>query len=262
MTATARVRIDPTATVAADAQLGSDVEIGPGAIIGPCVTIGDGAVIGPRAVLERNVRLGARCRVGIGSVLGGDPQDLKYKGEETWVEVGDGTIIREYTTVNRGTTQSYKTTIGAGCLLMTYVHLGHDCHVGDGVILSNLVQLAGHVHIGDRAILGGMTGVHQFVSIGAYAFIGGFSKVAKDVPPYVKVDGNPARPFGLNVIGLRRQGFTRESLDALKEAYRLFFRSSYNVGQALEHAKTELPDTPEVRRFVDFIAASERGVIL
>lgn len=261
MTMTVGVRIDPSASVAPDAQLGVDVEIGPGAIVGPCVTIGDNAVIGPRAILERNVRLGARCRVGVGSIVGGSPQDLKFRGEETWVEVGDDTVIREYTTVNRGTTQSWKTTIGAGCLLMTYVHLGHDCHVGDGVILSNLVQLAGHVHIGEKATLGGMTGVHQFVSIGAYAFIGGFSKIAKDVPPYLKVDGNPARPFGLNVIGLRRQGFTGEQLDALKAAYKHFYRSSYNVGDALAHA-AELPRTAEVKRFVDFIAASERGVML
>ncbi len=261
MTMTAGVRIDPTAIVAPDAQLGMDVEIGPGVIIGPCVTVGDGAVIGPRAILERNVRLGARCKVGVGSIIGGNPQDLKFKGEETWVEVGDDTVIREYTTVNRGTTQSYKTTIGSGCLLMSYVHMGHDCHIGNGVILSNLVQLAGHVHIGDKATLGGMTGVHQFVSIGAYAFIGGFSKIAKDVPPYLKVDGNPARPFGLNVIGLRRQGFTPESLDALKLAYKHFFRSSYNISQAIARAAAELPDTPEVKRFVEFIATSERGVM-
>ncbi len=261
MTAAAGVRIDPSAIVAPDAQLGVDVEIGPGVIIGPSVTVGDGCVIAPRAILERNVRLGARCKVGVGSIVGGNPQDLKYRNEETWVEVGDDTVIREFTTVNRGTTQSYKTTIGAGCLLMTYVHLGHDCHVGDGVILSNLVQLAGHVHIGERAILGGMTGVHQFVAIGAYAFIGGFSKVAKDVPPYLKVDGNPARPFGLNVIGLRRQGFGKDALEALKQAYRLFYRSSYHVSQALAHAG-ELPQTPEVRQFVDFIAKSERGVML
>jgi UDP-N-acetylglucosamine acyltransferase len=239
-----------------------DVDVGPGAIIGPNVTVGDGAVIAPRAVLERNVRLGARCRVGIGSVVGGDPQDLKFKGEETWVEIGEDTVIREYTTVNRGTTQSYKTTVGAGALLMSYVHLGHDCHLGDGVILSNLVQLAGHVHIGEKAILGGMTGVHQFVHIGAYAFIGGFSKIAKDVPPYVKVDGNPARLFGLNVIGLRRQGFSTETLEALKLAYRHFFHSSYNVGQALERAAAELPQPPEVTRFIEFVAASERGVML
>ena len=255
-------RIHPTAIVAPDAELGDGVEVGPGAIIGPQVSVGANAVIGPRAILERNVRLAAGCRIGVGSVLGGDPQDLKFKGEETWVEVGANTVIRDYTTVNRGTTQSYKTTIGAGCLLMSYVHLGHDCHVGDGVILSNLVQLAGHVHIDERATVGGMTGIHQFVHVGAYAFLGGFSKIAKDVPPYCKADGNPAQLYGLNVIGLRRNGFTEEALDALKDAYRLFFRSSYNVSQALDHAAAELPAGPEVERFVAFIKGSERGVML
>ena len=258
---TAGVRIDPTASVAPDAQLGSDVEIGAGAIVGPCVTIGDNAVIAPRAILERNVKLGARCKVGVGSVIGGNPQDLKYRGEETWVEVGDDTVIREYTTVNRGTTQSYRTTIGSGCLLMTYVHLGHDCHVGDGVILSNLVQLAGHVHIDEKATLGGMTGVHQFVSIGAYAFIGGFSKVAKDVPPYLKVDGNPARPFGLNVIGLRRQGFSKERIKKVHHAYRILLASKLNTSQALERLKSETNRSEDVQYLIDFIENSERGVI-
>lgn len=255
-------RIHPTAVVDAAARVADDAEVGAYAIIGPNVTVEPGCVIGPHAVLERNVRLGARCKVGTGSILGGDPQDLKFKGEETWVEIGEGTVIREYATINRGTTQSYKTTVGRNCLLMTYVHLGHDCHVGDHVILSNMVQLAGHVHIDDRATLGGMTGVHQFVHIGAFAFIGGFSKIAKDVPPCTKVDGNPARVFGLNVIGLRRNGFSREALDALKKTYKHFYRSSYNVSQALERAAAELPATPEVERFVRFIEASERGVLL
>lgn len=255
-------RIHPTAVVDAAARVADDAEVGAYAIIGPNVTVEAGCVIGPHVVLERNVRLGARCRVGTGCILGGDPQDLKFKGEETWVEIGEGTVIREYATINRGTTQSYKTTVGRNCLLMTYVHLGHDCHVGDHVILANMVQLAGHVHVDDRATLGGMTGVHQFVHIGAFAFIGGFSKIAKDVPPYTKVDGNPARVFGLNVIGLRRNGFSREALDALKRTYKHFYRSSYNVSQALERAAAELPATPEVERFVTFIEASERGVLL
>jgi UDP-N-acetylglucosamine acyltransferase len=255
-------RIHPTAVVDTAARVADDAEVGAYAIIGPNVTVEAGCVIGPHAVLERNVRLGAHCKVGTGSILGGEPQDLKFKGEETWVEIGEGTVIREYATINRGTTQSYKTTVGRHCLLMTYVHLGHDCHVGDHVILSNMVQLAGHVHIDDRATLGGMTGVHQFVHIGAFAFIGGFSKIAKDVPPYTKVDGNPARVFGLNVIGLRRNGFSREALEALKRTYKHFYRSSYNVSQALERAAAELPATPEVERFVRFIEASERGVLL
>jgi UDP-N-acetylglucosamine acyltransferase len=253
-------RIHPTAIIAPDAQLGEDVEVGPHVIVGPQVTVGPGCVLGPGAMLERNVRLGARVRVGPGSVLGGDPQDLKYRGEETWVEVGDDTIVREYCTVNRGTTQSLRTTIGRDCLLMTYVHVAHDCHIGDGVILSNSVGLAGHVTIDTKAILGGMTGVHQFVRIGAFAFIGGMAKVTKDIPPYLKADGNPARLFGLNVIGLQRNGFTREMLDELKKAYRLFFRSDLIIKQALARARSELAELPEVETFVRFIEASERGV--
>jgi UDP-N-acetylglucosamine acyltransferase len=258
----AAATVHPTAIVAPDARIGDGAEIGAYAVVGPQVSIGASAVVGPHAVLERNVRLGERCRVGTGSILGGDPQDLKYKGEETWVEIGDGTVIREYSTINRGTTQSYRTTVGRHCLLMSYVHLGHDCHVGDHVILSNMVQLAGHVHVDERATLGGMTGVHQFVHIGAFAFIGGFSKIAKDVPPFVKADGNPARVFGLNVIGLRRNGFSRDTLDALKRAYKLFFRSTHNVSQALDIAGVELPPLPEVQRFVEFFRKSERGVLV
>lgn len=259
---TATARIHPSAIIAPEADLADDVTVGPFATIGPAVTVGAGSVIGQGAVLERNVRLGARCKVGYYSVIGGDPQDLKWRGEETWVEIGDDTVVREYTTINRGTAESWKTTVGKGSLVMSYVHLGHDCHIGDDVILSNLVQLAGHVHVDDHAIIGGMTGVHQFVHIGAHAFVGGYTKVAKDVPPFVKVDGNPARPYGLNVIGLQRRGFTGEQLEALKQAYKHFFRSSYNIGQALEAAAAELPDTPDVRRFVQFIRESERGVLL
>jgi UDP-N-acetylglucosamine acyltransferase len=255
-------RVHPTAMVSPRAELGARVEVGPGANIGPNVSVGDGAVIGSWAILERNVRLGARCRVGPFSVIGGDPQDLKYRGEETWVEIGDETVVREYVTVNRGTAQSGSTTAGKGCLLMTSVHVAHDCHLGDGVILSNGVGLAGHVVIGDRAIVGGMTGVHQFVRIGRYAFVGGMAKVTKDVPPYTRADGNPSRLYGLNTIGLQRSGFPRETIEELKRAYRLFFRSDLNISQAQERARTELAQLPEVAEFVRFIAGSERGVLV
>lgn len=256
------VTIHPTALVAPDAELGAGVEVGPHVIVGPRITVGARTVLGPRVILERNVRLGADCRVGAGSVLGGDPQDLKYKGEETWAVIGDGTVIREYATINRGTAQSGKTSLGAGCLVMTYAHVAHDCHIGDGVILSNGVQLAGHVTIDDRAILGGMTGAHQFVRIGACAFVGGMTKITKDVPPYCKADGNPIRLFGLNTVGLQRSGFPRETIEELKRAYRLFFRSDLNISQAQARARTDLASLPEVETFVAFIAGSERGVLV
>jgi UDP-N-acetylglucosamine acyltransferase len=186
--------IHSSAIVHPDARLGDGVEIGAFAIVGEGCTVGDGCVIAARATLEKNVTLGTNVKVGIGSVLGGDPQDLKFKGEHTTVEIGENTVIREYATINRGTAHSFKTTVGKNCFLMSYVHLAHDCHVGDGVIISNGTQLAGHVTIDEKAIVSGLVAVHQFATIGRYSFIGGCSRVAKDVPPYVKAVGNPRQP--------------------------------------------------------------------
>jgi UDP-N-acetylglucosamine acyltransferase len=252
--------VHPTAILDPGAELGEGVEIGPWVIVGPQVCIGDRCRIGPRARLQRNVRLGEDVSIGDGSILGGDPQDLKYKGEETWVEVGAGTIIREYSTINRGTTHSYRTTVGARCFIMSYVHLAHDCHVGDEVVIANGTQLAGHVTIQDRAVLSGLNAVHQFVTIGAYAFVGGGSRVNQDIPPYVKAVGNPMELYGLNSIGLQRAGFSGETVAALKRAYRLFFNSDLNLSQALERARSDLPPFPEVERFLAFVESSERGV--
>ena len=254
--------VHPTAIVSPEAELGADVEVGPFAIIGPAVTVGPRTRIWPRAILEQNVRLGADCRVGTGSVVGGPPQDLKYAGEETWVEIGDNTVIREYCTINRGTTQSRVTRLGTNCLVMTYVHIAHDCHIGERVILANGVQLAGHVTIGPCATLSGLTAVHQFVKIGAYAFVGGMSRVTKDVPPYTKAVGNPMKLYGLNAVGLQRHGFSPEAVAELKKAYRLFFRSGLNISQALDRARTELAQMPEVVGFLQFIEESGRGVLV
>jgi UDP-N-acetylglucosamine acyltransferase len=255
-------RIHPTALIDAGAEIGEGVEIGAQAIIGEGCKIGEGSIISPRAVLERNVILGCGVKVGVGTVLGGDPQDLKYKGEHTTVEIGDGTTIREYTTINRGTTQSYKTTVGKGCFLMSYVHLAHDCHVGDGVIISNGTQLAGHVTIDEKAILSGLVAVHQFATIGRYCFIGGCSRVAKDVPPYVKAVGNPIKLYGLNTVGLERNGFPEEVRRELKRAYRLFFKSELNLSQARERAVAELHQYPEIGEFLAFFDRSDRGSVV
>lgn len=254
--------IHPTAIVSPNANLGSGVTVGPGVIVGDGCEVGDGCVLEPRAVLERNVRLAAGVRIGIGSVLGGDPQDLKFQGEETWVEIGEGTRIREYSTINRGTSQSFRTTVGKGCFLMSYVHLAHDCHLGDGVIISNGTQLAGHVTIEDRAILSGLVAVHQFVKIGKHSFVGGCSRVAKDVPPFLKAVGNPVKLYGLNSVGLQRSGFDENVIRELKRAYRLFFRSELNVSQAMAKAATELSRYPEVDHFLRFLEESGRGVII
>ena len=255
-------RIHPTAVVHPDAQLGDDVEVGAWAYVGPHCTVGAGSVIQMRATLEEHVHLGQRVTVGIGSVLGGKPQDLKFKGEVTTVEVGDGTTIREYATINRGTSESFKTTVGKGCFLMSYVHLAHDCHVGDGVIISNGTQLAGHVKIDDRAIVSGLCAVHQFAKIGRHAFVGGMSRVAKDIPPFVKAVGNPVKLYGLNSVGLQRSGFSEVTVSELKKAYRLFFRSEMNISQAMERAAAELQPLPEVQAFIAFVEASGRGIVI
>jgi UDP-N-acetylglucosamine acyltransferase len=254
-------RIHPTAIVSPDATIAADAEIGPFAIVGEGCTIGAGCVIGPRATLERNVILAANVKVGTGTILGGDPQDLKFNGEHTTVEIGEGTTIREYTTINRGTTQSFKTTVGRNCFIMSYVHLAHDCHIGDGVILTNSVQLAGHVSVGDKAIIAGMSAAHQFVKIGQYAFVGGCSRISQDVPPYVKAVGNPIKLYGLNSVGLQRNNFPEEVVRELKRAYRIFFRSELNMTQAKARATSDLKPLPEVLALLRFVEESGRGVV-
>jgi len=255
-------RIHPTALVSSSAELGSDVEVGAFAIIGDNCTVASGCVIAPRATLERNVLLAANVQVGMGTILGGPPQDLKYAGEETTVEIGEGTVIREYTTINRGTSQSFKTTVGRNCLLMSYVHLAHDCHIGNNVILSNVAQLAGHVTVEDRAIVSGLCAVHQFVRIGRQSFIGGCSRVSKDIPPFLKAVGNPVKLYGLNTVGLQRSGMEESTIRELKRAYRLLFRSDLNVTQAIERAQDEIEPLAEVRELIQFVEASERGVVI
>ncbi|MEP6904834.1 MAG: acyl-ACP--UDP-N-acetylglucosamine O-acyltransferase [Gemmatimonadales bacterium] len=254
--------IHPTAIISPQAQLGAHVEVGPFAIIGEGCELGDGCIISARATLERDVKLAAGVKIGIGSVIGGPPQDLKYAGEPTTVEIGEGTVVREYSTINRGTSHSFKTTVGSHCLLMSYVHLAHDCHIGDGVIMANGVQLAGHVTVDDKATISGLSAVHQFVRIGRYSFIGGCSRVSKDIPPFLKAVGNPVKLYGLNSVGLQRNGFPDEVVRELKRAYRLFFRSDLNLTQAMQRVETDLEQFPEVAELVRFVDASERGVVI
>jgi len=255
-------RIHPTAIIDRKAQVAEDVEIGPWAMVGPGCVIGSGSVLHARSTLDENVTLGEQVAVGIGSILGGAPQDLKFRGEVTTVEIGDHTTIREYVTVNRGTAQSFRTTVGKHCFLMSYVHIAHDCHVGDHVIMSNGTQFAGHVTVEDYVIISGLCAVHQFGKIGRHAFIGGMTRVAKDIPPFVKAVGNPVKLYGLNSVGLQRRGFSEEVISELKKAYRLFFRSELNVSQALLQAASELKPFPEVKALMDFVEASGRGVVV
>jgi UDP-N-acetylglucosamine acyltransferase len=255
-----RVQTHPTAIIDPTVELGAGVTVGPFSILGSGVTIGAGTQIGPHVLIERDTVLGVDCRIHKGAVLGTDPQDLKYAGEPTRLIVGDRTVIREYATLNRGTTALGYTEVGSDCLLMAYTHVAHDCRIGDRVILSNSVNMGGHVSIGDWAIVGGLTPIHQFVRIGPHAFVGGASRVSKDIPPYVKAAGSPVQLYGLNSVGLQRRGFSEDVRRELKRAYRLFFASSYNTSQALARAREELRELPEIEVFLSFFEASERGV--
>jgi UDP-N-acetylglucosamine acyltransferase len=255
------VKIHPTAVVSSNAIIGVDVEIGPFCIIEDDVEIGDGSKIRSNVLIDSGVRLGKNVQVFSGAVLGTAPQDLKYKGEKTYLEVGDNTIIREYATLNRGTNFSWKTTVGSNCLLMAYVHVAHDCVLGNNVILSNSVNMAGHVTIEDYVIIGGLTAIHQFVRIGQHTMIGGGYRVPKDVPPYILAMGEPLQFGGLNAVGLTRRGFSSEVQLALKRAYKLVFRSSLTKNEAIERLKIDFADVSEVQNIVTFLQKCERGII-
>jgi UDP-N-acetylglucosamine acyltransferase len=252
--------VHETAIVDSSAELGEGVEVGPWAMVGPGVRVGDGTVLGPRVLIERDTSVGEDCRIANGAVLGTDAQDLKYLGEPSVLNVGDRTVIREFATLNRGTAHSGQTVVGSDCLLMAYTHVAHDCELGNHVILSNAVNMAGHVVIEDWAMIGGMTPIHQFVRIGAHAFVGGGSRVAQDVPPYCRAAGNPLKTYGLNTVGLERRGLSSDVRRSLKRAYRLVFNSKLTMSQGLTQAEAEVPLIPEVRHFLEFIRASERGI--
>ena len=252
--------IHPTALVDPGAELAGDVEVGPFAIVKSGAVVGTGCRIGPRVTLESGVRLAEQVVLGDGCILGGAPQDIKYKGEATTVEIGARTIIREYSTISRGSAATGRTVVGADCFLMTYVHLGHDCVLGDGVTIANATQCAGHVTIESHATLSGLNAVHQFVTIGCYAFVGGATRVSQDVPPYVKAAGNPMELYGLNVIGLRRAGFSAERIALLKRAYRLCFNADLRRAEAADRIRSELAPSPEIDRLLAFLEQSTRGV--
>lgn len=252
--------VHPTAIVDDDARLGVGVKIGPWALIGPGVIVGDGTEIGPRVFIEKDTILGEDCAVSNGAVLGTDPQDLKFKGEKATLEIGDRTIIREFATLNRGTSARGRTVLGSDCLLMAYTHVAHDCEIGSHVILANSVNMAGHVTIEDWVIVGGVTPIHQFVRIGAHAFVGGGSRVSQDVPPYCRAAGNPSKLYGLNTVGLERRGLSDDVRKSLKRTYRLLFQSDVNLSKALDRVAEEVPGVPEVLHLVQFIRASERGI--
>ncbi|PWB66353.1 MAG: acyl-[acyl-carrier-protein]--UDP-N-acetylglucosamine O-acyltransferase [Deltaproteobacteria bacterium] len=258
--------IHPSAIIDPEAQLGEGVDVGPFSVIGPKVTIGDRCSVSSHVQIASHVRMGKENRVFSFASIGAPPQDLKFKGENTWVEIGDGNTIREYVTVNRGTAHGGGVTrLGSQTLLMAYSHIAHDCQVGDRVVVANAATLAGHVEIGAGAIIGGLVGIHQFVRIGEFAMVGALSGVPQDVPPYVTaVVARPAKGpslYGLNLIGLKRNKFSEEAIAALKQAYRILFRSGAPMSDALAKVDAEVQPLPEVRRLVDFIRSSKRGVL-
>lgn len=254
-------KIHPSAVVSPKAELAADVVVEAFAVIDDDVRIDEGSHISTSVRLHSGVRLGKGVRIFHGAAIGGEPQDLKFGGEPSEVFVGDNTIIREFCTLHRGTTATYKTIIGSNCMLMAYTHIAHDCVLGNNIILANSVHLAGHVQIEDNAILGGVVPVHQFVRIGKHCMIGGGLRVPKDVPPYILAGGTPLHYCGLNSVGLRRRGFSSESRSMIKKAYNLLFQSELNTHQALERIEQEYGQIDEIRQILEFVAKSKRGLL-
>ncbi|MEW6333065.1 MAG: acyl-ACP--UDP-N-acetylglucosamine O-acyltransferase [Thermodesulfobacteriota bacterium] len=255
------MNIHPTAVISSDATLAEGVGVGPYSIVGPDCHIGKDTQIGPHVVIESHTDIGEGCRISQFASIGSPPQDLKYRGEDTRVVIGNHNTIREYVTIHRATaSDSGVTRIGNHNLLMAYCHVAHNCTLGDHIIMANAANLGGHVHVEDFAIISGLSGIHQFTRIGAHCIIGGASAVTKDIPPYVMAAGNYARLFGLNLIGLKRRGFSDEAIQALKTAYRIVFRSSLLLSAAIDKIEKEVADLPEIRTFLDFIRKSERGI--
>lgn len=253
--------ISPLAHIHPDAQLGKDVIIDPFAVIEDDVIIGDGTHVMSHAVIMKNVRIGKSCQVFPGAVIGAVPQDLKFEGEKTTVEIGDNTTIRECVTVNRGTKDKWKTVVGNNCLLMAYSHIAHDCCLGDHVIIANSVQLAGHVEIGDYAIIGGNAAAIQFSKIGAHTYIAGGTEVIKDVPPYIKAGRTPLSYVGINSVGLQRRGFSSEKINGITEIYRNIYLRGLNISQATQFIEKELPESKEKTEILEFIKDSKRGIL-
>ncbi|HEU0188794.1 MAG TPA: acyl-ACP--UDP-N-acetylglucosamine O-acyltransferase [Gallionella sp.] len=252
----------PTAIIHPGAKLADDVEVGAYSIIGEHVEIGAGTVIGPHVVINGHTRIGRHNRIFQFCSLGEIPQDKKYAGEPTLLEIGDHNTIRESCTFNIGTVQDVGVTrIGNHNWIMAYVHVAHDCQVGNNVILANCTQLAGHVTIGDFAILGGFTGVHQFVKVGAHIITGVSTVLLQDVPPFVLASGNPSVPHGINSEGLKRRGFSSASIMAIKRAYKTLYRSGLSLDEARAEIQSQLAEHAELQPLVDFLAASSRGII-
>ena len=254
------MNIHPTATIHPKAELGEGVSVGPYAVIGEDVRLGEGTIVGPHAVIEGWTTIGQRCDIGVGAVLGGPPQDLKYRGQRAFLRIGDHTCIREYVTVHRSAEEDGVTSIGAHDFLMAYTHVAHDCRLGDYVIMVNYAGLSGYVEVEDHAFISGHNAVHQFVRIGYLAMVSGASRVVKDIPPFMIAEGNPTRIRGLNVVGMRRLGLKPSARAELRRAYQLLYRSGLNISQALDGMRQEGLTSSEVQRLMAFIEGAKRGI--
>jgi len=254
------MRIHPTASVSKNAKLADSVVVGANSIIADNVAIGAGTKIGAFCLIEGNTTIGKDCEIFTGAVIGSRPQDLKFKGEKTFLEIGDNNIIREYCTFNPGTGEGGKTVVGNNNLFMAYSHVAHDCMVGSGCVIANNGTLAGHVTIEDKAVIGGLVAIHQFVRIGMLSIIGGCSKVVQDIPPFSTCDGHPARIYGLNLIGLRRSDISKDSIHQLNHAFKVLFDSGLSIKHALEALGKEAKLYDEVAYLIDFVKNSQRGL--
>lgn len=253
--------IHPTAIVAPEAKIHPSVEIGPYTVIGPNVEIGENTVIANHVNIVGYTQIGKRNVISPFVSIGCPPQDIKYAGQKNYVRIGDENHFREFTTVHMAEGDDTETVIGSKNLFMAYVHIAHNCCVANNVIMANCASLAGHVHVGDKAVLGGFVGIHQFCHVGSMVMVGGMTKITKDVPPFIKIDGNPARVIGLNTVGLKRNGVPRESIDKIRDIFRKVFRSSLNVSQVMEQRKKATdPEDPYVTEFYEFILKSKRGI--
>lgn len=254
--------IHPAAFVDPGARLGACVSVGPGSIVGPDVEIGEGAEIGAHAIVEGRVVIGARCRIGHGAMIGGAPQDLKYRaGTRAGVRIGEDTVVREYVTIHHASHEGQDTVVGRHCLVMATAHIAHDCVVGDHVIMINGAALTGHVVVEDHATVGGITGVHPFTRVGTFAYIGGFSKVTQDVPPFTIAEGVPARAHAVNVIGMRRGGIDAAGRRQVQEAFRVLYRLGLAPAAAVARLRAEMSGSPLVARLAEFVATSKRGIV-
>jgi len=256
-----KAEIHPAAVVNSQARLGHNVTVGPHTVIGPNVEIGPDCVIGSSVFIDGHTIIGRNNQIFHGAAIGNPPQDVKYQGEVSYVEIGDNNIIREYVTVHLATGEGEKTRVDDDNMLMAYVHIAHNCHIHNGTVIANAVNLAGHVEVEDHAVIGGIVPVHQYVRIGKYSFIGGGSRLPQDVPPFVKVAGSPVEVAGINAIGMKRHGFGEAEVLNLKKAYRLLYRKGLNVSQALERIAAECHLTRNIEDLMAFIRRSERGIV-